>query len=75
MGTEMSNISVEYLFDTYDCDTCGNSYAEGFKVSKDGKEWFELTPHAHCYDGDNFTKQDLLKEILERLGHTISYNG
>ena len=58
--------------DSYDCETCGTSWAEGYKVYRDGALWLELKPVAHCYGGDNFTLADALQKIIEELGHTVT---
>lgn len=67
----MSHIKIEWLSDTHDCETCGASWAEGARVTIDGELALDLEPHAHCYDGDNYEREDVFKRILERLGHTV----
>jgi hypothetical protein len=64
-------IGIEYLSDTYDCDDCGTSWADGYRVYKDGELWFEMTPLAHCFGGTNFEYKDLFEEIMLRLGHEV----
>jgi hypothetical protein len=64
-------ITLESTSDTYDCETCGTSWADGFKIFFDGKLAIELKPVAHCCGGDSFTPEDALVEIIKHLGHDI----
>lgn len=65
-------IEIEWLHDSSNCDTCGMTYAEGARVTIDGKVALELTPVAHCFGGDNYDESDVYKRILEHLGHEVS---
>jgi hypothetical protein len=67
----MSNITIEWLSDDNDCDTCGTSYAYGAHVRIDGVLVLELNPVAHCYSGTNYEREEVFKAILEYLGHTV----
>lgn len=69
----MTDIKIERLTDKYSCDTCGPSWAEGARVYIDGAVALELTPHAHCYGGDDYQDADIFVKILEHLGYTVSY--
>lgn len=69
----MSVVSVEYLSDSYGpCDSCGTSYAEGARIIVDGKVVRELTPVAHCYNGQSYGDEDILRAILEHFGHELA---
>ena len=65
-------ITVERLDDSWDCEACGSSWAQGGRIFKDGVFWFELTPSAHCFDGDNYEDEDILIKIIEQLGHDVT---
>lgn len=67
------DIKIERLTDSYDCETCGSSWAEGARIFIDGALAFELTPHARCYDGDDYSDDQIFAKVLEHLGHTVSY--
>jgi hypothetical protein len=64
-------IKIEWITDSVDCEQCGGNWADGARVHKDGDFWFELTPHAHCYDGDSYSERDVYAEMLKRLGFVI----
>lgn len=71
----MSTIRIERLTDSHDCETCGMSWAEGARVFVDGELAIELSPNAHCYDGDNFADDVVYRRVLEHLGHTVTWDG
>ena len=64
-------IKVEILTDVWDCDTCGFSDAYGAKVYFDDELVLDMAPVAHCYDGKNYTEEEIFKAILNKLGHTV----
>lgn len=65
-------IYIDWLHDSNDCETCGGSYAEGARVFRNGEFWFELTPHAHCFGGDNYDDEEVYRQIFERLGVKVT---
>jgi len=67
----MATIKIEWLEDTYECEDCGHSYAEGASVSFDDGTGFDLEPSAHCFDDTNYNKEDVYRAILAHLGYTI----
>jgi hypothetical protein len=68
----MSTIEIQWLSDSYDCETCGRTWAEGAIVKIDGQIAMDLTPYAHCFDGVHCERDDVMVKILEHLGHTVS---
>lgn len=68
----MSTISIEWLYDHFDCDDCGLSYAEGARVMVDGELALDLQPRAHCYGGEHYDESAVYRRILEHLGHTVA---
>lgn len=66
-------ITIETLYDEYDCDTCGCSFAEGAIVMFDGEEVISMMPQAHCYSGKDYTQDMIFEAILNKLGHTLEY--
>lgn len=66
-------ITIETLYDEYNCDTCGRSVAEGAVVLFDGKEVISMRPQAHCYEGTDYTQDMIFEAILNTLGHTLEY--
>ena len=64
-------IEIEWLSDSYDCDDCGMSWAEGAIVFFNGVKVLDLTPSAHCYDGINYERDEVYRQILAELGHTV----
>lgn len=67
----MSNIKIDWLSDTHDCDTCGFTVADGAKVYIDGDLALDLSPVAYCYDGVSHSETQVLARLLEHLGHTV----
>lgn len=64
-------IEIEWTSDSYDCDTCGPSWAEGAVVKFDGQEVLALVPVAHCYDGQSYSEREVFAAVLEKLGHQL----
>jgi hypothetical protein len=67
----MKKITIEWLEDTYECEDCGMSWAEGAIVKLDGEVILEMLPLAHCYGGANYTKEDVYGAILVELGYDV----
>lgn len=67
----MSAIKIEWLSDSYECETCGYSYADGARVYIDGIIALDLKPVAHCFGGNNYDDRDVFTRILQHLGHTV----
>lgn len=67
----MAEVRYEFLSDSHNCETCGTSYAEGYRIYVDGTLVKELLPVAHCFGGDNYYDDDLIAAILEHFGHTL----
>jgi hypothetical protein len=61
-------LEIAHLLDSYDCETCGTAYAEGFRVLEDGEIFVELEPLAHCFGGSNYDYRDLFFAVMGRLG-------
>lgn len=70
----MATIRIEWLTDSYDCETCGGSFAEGARVYIDGAIAIEMEPVAHCFGGANFAESDVFERILRHLGHALEIN-
>lgn len=68
--TDVRTIKIQWLSDEHDCETCGNSYAEGARVFIDN-EVLEFTPYASCFGGDSWYVEDIYKEIINYLGYEI----
>lgn len=64
-------IKIEWLSDSYDCDTCGTSYATGARVYRNDKLILNLLPTAHCYGGSDYSEEDVYKAIMESLNYSI----
>jgi hypothetical protein len=69
----MTNIRIEWLHDSNDCDQagCSGGYSEGAKVYFDDKLTLDLSPKADCFGGVHYSQQDVLSFILEELGHKL----
>lgn len=70
----MSNITIQWLSDTYDnCELCGSSWAEGARVYVDRVLALDLAPSAHCTGGQHYEQQDVYDRLLRHLGHTVEH--
>jgi len=69
----MTNIRIEWLDDSYDCDQagCSGGYAEGAKVYFDDKLTLDMSPTAACFGGIHYSQQDVLSRIFAELGHNL----
>lgn len=67
-------INIEFCEDTYECDTCGCSYATGAKVWFDDELVLNLEPSAHCYGGKTWEESEVFEQILHQLGHKLVIN-
>lgn len=66
-------INIEWLTDTYDCDTCGMSWAEGARVTHQGEVIIDMIPGAHCFGGNSYDPSTVFEAILKHLGYDVSY--
>jgi len=64
-------IEIEWLDHETDCETCGPSYAEGAWVKIDGASALALEPHAACFSGTHYDREDVFRRILKHLGHEV----
>lgn len=69
----MTNIRIEWLDDSTDCDQAGccGGYAEGAKVYFDDKLAIDMSPKADCFGGVNYRSEDVLSRIFAELGHNL----
>ena len=67
----MAKVRIEHLSDSYYCETCGTSWAEGARIIVDGEEVLCLEPLADCFGGQTFTEGDVLRALLRHFGHEL----
>ncbi len=67
----MSKITIEWLSDVHDCETCGASYAGGAVVRVDGEVVIDLKPHAACFDGNDWSEEEIYRRIFAHFGHEL----
>jgi hypothetical protein len=73
----MKTITIDWLEDESDCDTCGWSYATGARVflSDDETGSFDeiITemPSASCQGGYDKSSSEIYQAILEKLGFKV----
>lgn len=56
---------IEYLYDEHDCDTCGCSWAEGYKIYKDDVLVIDKSPSAYCYSSVDHPQSEAAFDILK----------
>ena len=64
-------LKITRLYDEHDCETCGPSYADGYRATVNGEFLCEFVPFAHCYDGRSVTEQEMYGQILTALGYEV----
>ena len=65
-------LEIEWLYDDYDCEMCGHSYAEGAIVRLDNAVIMELLPNAHCYSSESYEAEEVFVTLLESFGFDVS---
>lgn len=61
----MKNYTIVWLEDEHECETCGYSYAQGYKIYKDDKLVVDKEPVASCFDSLNFDHSNAALDILK----------
>ena len=61
---DRKRFSIEWLEDTYECEDCGMSWAEGAIVKLDGEIILEMLPVAHCYGGKHWDQVEVYRMIF-----------
>jgi len=69
----MQKIKIEWLSDTYECDTCGTSWAEGAEITMPDGTVSVLPAIAHCYGGESYDSTYVYEAILYKLGYKVTY--
>lgn len=67
----MSKITIEWLSDENNCETCGTDWAQGAIVKLDGVVIHDLQPIAACWDATDYSREDVFRVILEGFGYSI----
>lgn len=70
----MARIEIEWLSDETDCDQagCSGGWADGARVTLDGKPLLELIPCASCFGSeDDWDSKAVLLRVLQALGHEV----
>lgn len=66
-------LEIEWLYDSYDCEDCGPSDAQGAVVRLDGQVVIELIPNAHCYSSETYDPDSVYATIFSLLGFDVSF--
>jgi len=67
------HIKIEWLSTSSDCDQCGGNYADGARVTLDGKPLLELIPRASCFGSeDDWERDEVLLRTLRALGYEVT---
>jgi len=64
-------LEIEWLDDESDCDTCGANWARGARVTLNGEHLLMLRPTAACFNGNDWSDEEIFREILNSLGYNI----
>jgi len=63
--------TITYSEDSYDCEDCGLSYANGCTLETSDGITLCATACAACYGGSDTTVEDVLRQLLEHLGYEV----
>lgn len=66
------SVEIEWVYDEYDCELCGPSYAEGAIVRVDNVVVLEMMPSAHCYSSESYEPEEVYNALLTRFGFDVS---
>jgi hypothetical protein len=69
-----SNIGIEWLSESSECDQagCSGGYATGAIVKLNGTTILELIPVARCWDSDSWDVHEVYRQLLMKLtGYTV----
>lgn len=66
------SVEIEWVYDDYDCETCGPSFAQGAIVRVDNMVVLELIPRASCWSSDTWEAEEVYNLLLERFGFDVT---
>lgn len=64
----MTKLKIIEYHDVRECETCGTDVAYGGEVYFNGELVLSARPVAACYDGRDYSTQDLLVMALKNIG-------
>ena len=67
------DILVEHYSDSCDCETCGPSFAEGYRLTFGDGTVIEKLPVARCYGEQSYSDDDLYNDIFQHLGVKVTH--
>lgn len=73
--TANPTVDIRWLNDSHECETCGVSDAEGAIVCVNGEQVLSLEPCAHCFGGDHWAYDTVLRMTLAKLGYRVVIDG
>jgi len=65
-------LSFEWLQESHDCETCGPSWAAGALVLLNGQVLVDRTPCAACFDGRDYSPEQVYSAVLAALGYDVA---
>lgn len=68
---DLKSYTIVWLEDHHECETCGYSYAQGYKIYKDDKLVVDKEPIALCFDSANYDPSHAAFDILNLEGIQI----
>lgn len=71
----MDKYTLTLTNDSYDCELCGWSSAQGFRLEDgDGKAVLESEAIAHCYAGQDVDTHDVMMQSLKFFGEKHGFS-
>ena len=60
-------LKIEWNYDTWDCETCGTSFAQGAVVTLGDKVILNEPAVAHCFGSTDIDYIDILKAVCDHF--------
>ena len=68
---DLRSYMIVWLEDHHECETCGYSYAQGYKIYKNDTLVIDKEPAALCFDSANYDHSNAALDILKIEGIQI----
>lgn len=68
---DLKSYTIIWLEDEHECETCGYSYAQGYKIYKDDNLLIDKEPIASCFNSSNYEHSNAAFDILSLEGIQI----
>lgn len=67
----MKKLEIIRLTDENECESCGTSWAYGYRAFVDGELLCEVIPSASCFDSISVDDCEIYTQIIHKLGYEV----